>query len=108
MMWLSQYDRIFIAGYSVVARTDRSLLGWRLGVCVVRIGFVGFVMAYHATARCTQFPVTGHVAGDTADDSAFDAALGVSAGDRHRREGDYASRSKNPLHVVLRLRNSEE
>jgi hypothetical protein len=71
-MWLSECDRIFIANYG---STERSLLARRLGVRVVGIGFIGFVMADHAAGRSAQFSVTGHVAGNAADDSALDASF---------------------------------
>jgi hypothetical protein len=102
-MWLSECKRIFIANYG---STKRSLLAGRLGVRVVGIGFIGFVMADHAASRSAQFSVTGHVAGNAADDSALDASFCIGAGERHYRDSSYASRRKNPLHGVFS--NSEE
>jgi hypothetical protein len=77
-IWLSECDRIFIANYG---STDRSLPAWRLGVRVVGIEFIGFVMAYHAACGSAHFSVTGHVAGNAADDSAFDASFCIGAGE---------------------------
>jgi len=99
-MSLSECIWIFIANYGVVAPTEWSLLAWRLGVRVVGIGFIGFVMADDAAGRSAHFPVTGHVAGYAAHDSAFDAPFCIGARDRRYRDSSYASCRKNPLHGV--------
>jgi hypothetical protein len=60
------------------------LLRRSLSVRIVRVRLVGLMMADRATGRGANLAVSGHMAGDTTDDSPFDAAFGVGA----RREGD--------------------
>jgi hypothetical protein len=83
-MKLSEWDRIFM-GTQCLPADRHSLLGRRLGVRVVWIGFICFVMANHAACRRTQFSVSSRVAGHAADNGSLDTSLGVGAGDRGHR-----------------------
>ena len=67
-----------------------------LRVRVVGIGLVGLVMADHTARRSAELAVASHVAGNAADDGAFDAPLGL----RRRNEGEceQASRGENHFH----------
>src|SRR3569833_3427704 len=77
---------------------DRSLLALCLGVVVVRSRLVGLVVADDAASGRAQLAMTGHVASDTADNSALDAALGIGAGHAAQRESHCESRCDHQSH----------
>jgi len=104
----------FVPTSSGLNAVVRWLLPFRRGlrVCVVGVGLVGFVMADHTARRSAELAVASHVAGNAADDGAFDAPLGL----RRRNEGEceQASRGENHFHGhsprsrVRRVKSLEE